>query len=84
VTPLGRGAGAALAVGTGLEVPIVPPTGWAHGISVRFVARHVRAGARWQSGPDGGIAEWTFAAALSFKVGVDTGLIAREPPRFRP
>lgn len=79
-----QGRGVALAVGLGLDVPLVLPGTLADGLFLRLGARHVRASEPDLRGPDGGGASWTFYAALTLRAVTDIGLAAREMPRFRP
>lgn len=71
-------AGVALALGFGLDVPIVAP------VFLRLAARHVRAGAQDRAAPVEGIADWSFLAVLTLRGTVDLGIASREPPRYRP
>jgi len=79
--PDGRGVG--LAVGFGVDVPLVLPSMWGHGVFLRLGARHVRAPAADQVAPSGGAADWTLCAVLTVPALVDLGLAEHEPPRFR-
>jgi hypothetical protein len=78
--------GVALAVGFGLDVPLVLPGLLLDGLYVRLGARHVRAGAQDLFGPEppADQASWLFHAVLTLRGAADLGVAAREPPRFRP
>ena len=75
--PFDDGTGVALALGFGLDVPIVAP------VFLRLAARHVRAGAHDRAAP-AQMADWTFLAVLTVRGTVDLGVASRELPRFRP
>lgn len=78
--PLGEGFGAALAVGFGVDVPLVffEPGG----MSLRLYGRHVAALASDRLGPTGGLNDWIAGGALVFRGQVSTGLPAWAPPRY--
>jgi len=77
-----RGVG--LALGFGLDVPLLLPSGDAEGLFLHLGARHVRAGPSDLNGPAGGGADWLLHATLTYRGMASLGLAAREPPRFRP
>lgn len=77
-----RGVG--LALGFGLDVPLILPSGDAEGLFLRLAARHVRAGPLDLNGPAGGGADWMLHAVLTYRGHASVGLASREPPRFRP
>ncbi|MBW2462285.1 MAG: hypothetical protein JRH11_11620 [Deltaproteobacteria bacterium] len=83
ILPLGDGVGAGLALGFGIDVPILVPSVFADGLFLHLGGRHVRAGAADQAGPgSGGISDWLISFVLTLKVGVDTGVVGLEPPRY--
>jgi len=82
ILPLDEGIGAALAVGFGLDVPIVFFGDGYEGISLRLAGRHVAALPTDRLGPNGGADDWLAMAALVFRGSVTTGLPAWEPARY--
>jgi hypothetical protein len=83
ILPLTDQVGAGLAIGLGLDVPILVPSIFADGLMLHLGARHVRAGPSDQAAPvTGGVSDWTFAASLVVKFGADLGIAAREMPRY--
>ncbi|MGF1468363.1 MAG: hypothetical protein ACFCGT_19750 [Sandaracinaceae bacterium] len=83
ITPLDGGAGAALMVGVGLDVPVAFFGEGADGLFVRLSGRHVAARARDRYGPDGGQQDWAALALLVVRLQASTGLSSWEPPRYR-
>lgn len=75
--------GVALAIGFGIDVPLVLPGALLDGLVLRLGARHARASPHDVRGP-GQLADWTFYGALVIRGTVDLGVAEREPPRFRP
>jgi len=83
ILPLDDRVGAGLALGLGLDVPILVPSIFADGLMLHLGARHVRAGALDQAAPaTGAVSDWLFLAALTVKFGADLGIVGREPPRY--
>ena len=76
ITPLARGIGAALAIGGGLDVPIVG------GLSIRLGIRYVRASPDDNGAPDGGVSDVVLLAGLSLQTLIDSGLADWEPRRY--
>ncbi len=83
ILPLTDQVGVGLAIGLGLDVPILVPSIFAEGLMLHLGARHVRAGPSDQAGPSGGVSDWTFAASLVVKFGADLGIASSEPRRYR-
>ncbi len=77
-------ADAGLAIGVGLEVPLVLPSRWAQGVWLRLAARRVHAPRDYRN-LDGASprSEWTLYATLNLEWGVNIGAGAWEPPRHR-
>lgn len=82
VVPLGQGVGAALAVGFGVDVPLVFFGDGYEGLSLRLAGRHVAALPTDRFGPEGGVNDWLAMAALVFRGALSTGLPSWEPPRY--
>lgn len=80
--PLDQGLGAALAVGFGLDVPLVFFGEGYEGLSLRLAGRHVAALPTDRFGPDGGVNDWTAMAALVVRGSVSTGLVSWERRRY--
>lgn len=80
--PLDDRLGAALAVGFGLDVPIVFFSDGYDGISLRLFGRHVAALSSDRLGADGGLNDWVAGALLVFRGQVSTGLPGWEPRRY--
>ena len=83
IGPFETGAGAALAIGFGLDVPIYFPPNLDPGIFLHLGARHAVASATDQLAPTGGTADWTILAVLDVRAFVMTGLAGWEPTRYR-
>lgn len=84
ILPLGEGVGTALALGFGVDVPILVPSVFADGLFMHVGARHVRAGSADQAGPDsGGVSDWLISFVLTLKLGVQAGIAGRDVPRYR-
>ncbi|HJL18622.1 MAG TPA: hypothetical protein RMH99_23375 [Sandaracinaceae bacterium LLY-WYZ-13_1] len=79
--PLDQGIGAALAVGFGLDVPLVFFDGYA-GMSLRLFGRHVAALASDRFGPDGALNDWVAGGLLVFRGQVSTGIPGWAPRRY--
>ncbi len=82
VLPLDEGAGAALAVGLGLDVPLVFFGEGYEGLSLRLSGRHVAALPTDRVAPAGGANDWLAMAALVVRGSVPTGLPAWAPRRY--
>lgn len=82
ILPLDERVGAALAVGFGLDVPIVFFGEGYEGISLRLAGRHVAALATDRFGPDGGANDWLAMAAIVVRGSVSTGLPSWAPSRY--
>ncbi|MCZ7687325.1 MAG: hypothetical protein M5U28_54740 [Sandaracinaceae bacterium] len=80
--PLDEGAGAALAVGFGLDVPLVFFGEGYEGLSLRLAGRHVAALPTDRVAPTGGANDWLAMAALVVRGSVSTGLPAWAPRRY--
>lgn len=80
--PLDERIGAALAVGFGLDVPLVFFGEGYEGLSLRLAGRHVAALATDRAGPAGGADDWIGMAALVIRGSVTTGLPSVEPRRY--
>ena len=80
--PLDEGIGAALAVGFGLDVPIVFFGDGYEGISVRLFGRHVAALASDRLGATGGLNDWIAGGMLVVRGQASTGLPGWEPRRY--
>jgi hypothetical protein len=81
--PLDENAGAALAVGFGVDVPLVffSDAGY-EGISLRLAGRHVAGLATDRLGPSEGVNDWLAMAALVVRGSVSTGLPSWAPRRY--
>lgn len=82
LVPLDQGIGAALAVGFGLDVPLVFFGEGYEGLSLRLAGRHVAALPTDRFGPDGGVNDWTAMAALVVRGSVSTGIVSWERQRY--
>jgi hypothetical protein len=83
IMPLDSGVGAGLAVGVGLDVPLLVPSIFADGLMLHLGARHTRSGANDQAGPaTGAVSDWLLLAALTIKFGADLGIASRELARY--
>ena len=81
----GEGVGAGLALGFGLDVPILVPSVFADDLFLHVGGRHIQAGAADQAGPgSGGVSDWLVSFVLTLKIGVHVGIAGREVPRYRP
>lgn len=80
--PLDAQIGAALAVGFGLDVPIVFFGAEHDGISLRLAGRHVASLPTDRLGPSGGVNDWLAMAALVVRASVSTGLPSWAPRRY--
>lgn len=80
--PLDDRFGAALAVGFGVDVPLVFFSDGYDGMSLRLFGRHVAALASDRLGADGGLNDWVAGALLVFRGHVSTGLPGWEPRRY--
>lgn len=75
---------AGLAIGMGLELPLVLPSQWAQGVWLRVAARRVFAPRDYLNlGDSVGRSEWTLYASLNLEWGANIGAGAWEPPRYR-
>lgn len=83
LVPLDSHLGVGLALGAGLEVPLVLPSWWAQGVWLRLAFRYVLAPARFQSGPGRNASGWTAYATLAVKTSVAAPVTIR-PPRSVP
>lgn len=83
IGPFENGAGAALAIGFGIDVPLHFPPNLDPGIFLHLGARHAIASATDQLAPAGGTADWTILAVLDVRAFVMTGLAGWEPARYR-
>jgi hypothetical protein len=83
VAPLDDGAGGALAVGFGFDVPLVFFGDGVEGMGLRLFGRHVAALATDRLGPNAALNDWIAGASLVFRAGVTTGLPGWEPRRYR-
>lgn len=81
--PLDGDVGVGLGVGVAMEVPLVLPSAWAHGLWLRVGARRVRASPSDRAGPATSGREWTLMATLAIKAPVRLGLGGWDPPRYR-
>ncbi|MCC7537572.1 MAG: hypothetical protein IT379_15220 [Deltaproteobacteria bacterium] len=70
-----RDDGAALLVGGGLEIPVYLRR--ARGVALRLGVRYVAARERWQHGPEGGLTDTSFVAALVVRTAVSSGIATR-------
>jgi hypothetical protein len=84
IGPFDAAAGAALAIGFGLDVPLFLPADTSGGIFLRLGARYVTASALDQAAPHGGTTDWVLLAGLDVRALVTTGLPRLENPRYRP
>ena len=82
--PFDGAAGAGLAIGFGLDVPLFLPERTSGGVFLRLGARYVTASALDQAAPHGGTTDWVLLAGLDIRVFVATGLPLWEGPRYRP
>jgi len=82
LVPLDEDIGAALAIGFGLDVPLVFFGEGYEGISLRLAGRHVAALPTDRLGPDDGINDWLAMAAIVVRGSVSTGLPSWERPRY--
>lgn len=82
LVPLEAGVGAALAIGFGLDVPLVFFSEGYEGISLRLAGRHVAALPTDRLGPEGGASDWLAMAAIVIRGSVSTGLTSWERPRY--
>lgn len=82
LVPLDERIGAALAVGFGIDVPIVFFGEGYEGISLRLAGRHVAALPSDRLGPEGGTNDWIAMAAIVVRGSLSTGLPAVEPRRY--
>ena len=82
VAPLDGSVGVALAIGFGLDVPLVFFGDGVEGIALRLYGRHVASLPSDRLGPNGGLSDWIAGGALVFRAAVSTGLAAWEPPRY--
>ncbi len=80
--PLDDRLGAALAVGFGVDVPLVFFGEGHEGLSLRLAGRHVAALGTDRIGPEGGANDWIAMAALVVRGSTSTGLPAVEPRRY--
>jgi hypothetical protein len=70
-------------VGLAIDVPLVYPTLFAHGLWLRLGARRVIASSSWESINGPGLSHWVAMATLVVAVGIDAGLVDLEPERYR-
>ena len=84
IGPFDAAAGAALAIGFGLDVPLFLPERTSGGVFLRLGARYVTASALDQAAPHGGTTDWVLLAGLDVRALVATGLPGLEGPRYRP
>ena len=82
--PLSGDLGVGLAVGLGVEVPLLVPTRFAQGLSLRIGARRITAGPGDRNGPDRRASEWSLLTSLVIKTSVGSTTASREPRRYRP
>jgi hypothetical protein len=82
LTPLDRRLGVALAVGVGVDVPLVFFGDGVEGLYLRLAGRHTAARAEDRAGPEGGVADWLLMGALVFRAPVSIGLTSWEPERY--
>ncbi len=82
IVPLDERAGVALAVGFGLDVPLVFFGEGYEGISLRLAGRHVAALSTDRFAPDGGVNDWLAMGALVIRGSVSTGLPAWGPRHY--
>ncbi|MEM9188164.1 MAG: hypothetical protein AAGF12_03255 [Myxococcota bacterium] len=82
--PIGTDGGVGLAIGAGIDVPVVLPSSFANGIFARLAVRHVRAAGSDPGGPQADVSAWSFMLLISVQGIVDLGLASREVARFRP
>ncbi|MFW5925642.1 MAG: hypothetical protein ACOCV4_05715 [Myxococcota bacterium] len=83
VLPFDGEAGVGLAMGTGLEVPLVLSSTRARGLGLRLAFRYVHAPDRWQAGPARDASEWTALATLAVDLALPSGGASIRPPRGR-
>ncbi len=81
ITPLDQGAGVALAVGLGFDVPLFFFDEGLSGLALRISARHVAGQATDPWGV--GTQDWLLMAAIVVRGQVTLGLPGWEPPRYR-
>lgn len=84
IGPFDHAAGAALAIGFGLDVPLFLPERTSGGVFLRLGARYVTASALDQAAPSGGTSDWVLLAGLDFRALVATDLPSWSAPRYRP
>jgi hypothetical protein len=82
ILPLDETVGAALAIGFGVDVPLVFFGSGIEGLSLRLAGRHVAALETDALGPAGGANDWIVMAALVVRGSVETGISAWEPARY--
>ena len=83
VGPFEDGAGVALAIGFGLDVPLYFPEHLDPGVFLRLSARHAIASPTDQLAPRGGTSDWVMLALLDVRAFVLSGLAGWEPARYR-
>lgn len=84
LTPLDGTIGVALAVGFGLDVPLVFFGRGADLLGIRLSARHVAALETDRLGPDGGVSDWFAGAALVLRLQASVGAASWERDRYEP
>lgn len=82
LTPLDDTIGVALAVGFGLDVPLVFFGHGADLLGLRLSARHVAALDTDRFGPDGGVSDWYVGAALVLRLQANLGAASWERERY--
>jgi hypothetical protein len=78
--PFNGGFGAALLIGTGIELPLGSRTN--RGFWLRIAGRYLYASQNDRAAPAGGRSEVWIMGALLFKTAVDIGLAGWEPARY--
>lgn len=82
ILPFDTGVGAALAVGFGIDVPLVFFGSGIEGISLRLAGRHVASLETDAVGPDMPVNDWIAMAALVVRGSVESGIASWEPARY--
>lgn len=82
ITPFDQRAGVALAVGFGLDIPLLFFGEGVSGLALRLFGRHVSARPSDRYGPVDGVDDWVVGAMIVVRGQARTGLPAWEPRRY--